>query len=258
MYALGSGRIKLSYVLLMSSVLIKFFTFTLFPVFLLAQIRNRNSRGRHIREAAFGIGLAALLAVVAYVPFWEGAQTIGPLRRTGLESTSPISMVHFFLEARGAPPGVSQLVSASAWLLFAVLAFALMLREHRGDGRVSASCFDVLFACLVIANSWFWSWYLISLLAMASVAGDKYRSRLAVVFSASALTKYFVLTFFWYRLGHFQVEALMTLAVFVPPFLYLSGARLIASRSGRKEANNQQGMLPKDSGREPDIETSAL
>ncbi len=75
-YFLVAGRIRLSLVLLLGSVLIKFITLFLLPAFVLTWVRSGESKRARLRQAAEGTAMAFLLALVLYGPLWQGLQTI--------------------------------------------------------------------------------------------------------------------------------------------------------------------------------------
>ncbi len=138
------------------------------------------------------------------------------------------------LQSRGIPDSVSQLAPTIGWLTFIAVAAILMLRMRGGIDSLLTGSFDLLFAYFLLAATWFWPWYLIPLICVAATLTDRMRHRLALVFSGSALLKYAVLTLLWTDLGPLRAEALTTLAVFVPPLLFLCLYRLINNRRSLK------------------------
>ncbi|MHB9089892.1 MAG: hypothetical protein ACYC7H_00585 [Chloroflexota bacterium] len=224
LYALIRGRAEVAFPLLMLSVLVKYLTVLLFPLFVLAWLWSPATRGRRLRSVLVGLGLAVALAVALYAPFWEGPATLGPLRRAELFTASPAAVLYFWLVDRG-DPRAGQIASTLAIGLFGLVAAWRTLTVGEDVARLADAAFDIIFTYLCLASVWFQPWYLCLLLPFGVLAHDRRRRRLALLFSASATLNYFVFFFLWpwYRS---QVEMLggqmlMAGAVFLPPLLYL-------------------------------------
>lgn len=223
--ALARGRIDLSLVLLMLSVLVKFVTVVLFPAFLLNWLRGAGAnRPAALRLAGWGLLLAGFVLVAAYLPFWQGLQTIGPLRRGPLFTASPWAVLYFWLFERG-DANASQWASLPPVLLFMAYTAWRSMRVGEGAERMAVAAFDITFAYLILASVWFQPWYLLFLVPFGVLAPDTFRRNLALLFSASAPLNYFVFFFLWPWYRHLwdmlPGQILMATAVFVPPLAYL-------------------------------------
>lgn len=223
-YALALGRVRLSLPLLMASVLVKFITLVLFPAFLLSWLRDRAMGSERARQAAWGLIWAGLLAAALYAPFWEGFQTLGPLRRTELFTASLPALAFHWLSEQGFQQA-GQAVRLGASGVFALFALWRIRQVRPGVEELLATSFDLLFAYFLVATLWFQPWYVISLVPLAAALKDPLRRWLAVVFTASAFLDYFVFVYLWIwnweRLGQVQLQMLAVLAIFGPPVVFL-------------------------------------
>jgi alpha-1,6-mannosyltransferase len=203
--------------LLALSVLVKFTTLLLGPVLLVWLLRRPDARRRTILA---GLGLAALITVVAYVPFWAGTATLTFLHRPGMSFIlSPATLLHGVLvgtlgdhRARGVAYGLTGAA-------FALLYVWTLWRVRPGETALLDAGFDGLFWYLMLASWWFWPWYLGWLAPLAAWrAGDRRAWAFALATGAALLTYCYWWSdppdradswYAWY--------ALITLAVFVVP-----------------------------------------
>ena len=225
-YALMRGRPEVAFPLLMLSVLVKYLTLLLVPLFVLVWLWSPATCWRRLRPVLVGLGIAAALAVALYAPFWEGPATLGPLRRAELFTASPAAVLYFWLVDRG-DPRAGQIASTLAMGLFGIVALWRTLTLGAGVARLADAAFDILFAYLCLASVWFQPWYVCLLLPFGVLAQDARRRRLAILFSASAPLNYFVFFLFFLAMAHGRRgemlggQMLMAGAVFLPPLVYL-------------------------------------
>lgn len=223
--AFARGRFPLAMVLLALSALVKFVTVVLFPAFLLAWLWPAGERRARLRAAAAGVLLAGLLVVALYAPFWEGVQSIGPLRRGQFFTASPWAALYFWLLEQGYT-NAAELAGRPAVLLFVAFTLWRTLLVSEGAEKLATAAFDVVFAYLALASSWFQPWYLAFLVPFGVLAPDATRRNLALLFSASATLNYFVFFFLWpWNRQWWEMlpgQVAMATAVFVPPLIYLA------------------------------------
>jgi alpha-1,6-mannosyltransferase len=142
-------------------------------------------------EAMMGALLATMVVVLAYVPFFEGFQTLQGLERGSIFSASPGELVVIGLEGVGWPldraMAIARLLASGA---FAVLALTSLLALWRGRLTLGAALTAVLFAYLLVGSQWFNPWYLLWLLPLAILAPDRRLRVLAVGFAVLAPLTY--------------------------------------------------------------------
>lgn len=251
LYALVRGRMGLALPLLMASVLVKFITVLLLPVFLVWWLARGERPRERIVQAAWALVLAGALAVALYALFWYGPDTLKPLvRRADLFTSSPASFAVAVLKANGFKEPQEMVRDACLVLLalFALWRTGRLLKN--GEEDVAAAGFDVLFAGLFL-SFWFQPWYVISAAPFALATGDGARRRAWLALTAGSLLVYIVFGYVWFwiprELGQVQLQALSMSVVFGPPFAVLllvryrvlaeSWVRRIVQPRGQKEAS---------------------
>ena len=135
------------------SVLVKFVPLLLAPLFLLA--------ARHQpRRALAGMAVSIALAVIAYLPLWEGFATFDAVReQSGLMTSSPLALLHYYVN--------------DAWLRPLSLAvfglgYLLILWRLRS---LEARSYAVIVLYLFALSSWTKGWYFTWALALGAVLG---------------------------------------------------------------------------------------
>jgi hypothetical protein len=225
LYTFIGGRPRLSLVGLMAAALVKFIPLVLVPVLALAHLRA----GKRWRTLVEGGLLSLALAVAAYVPFWVGSQTLGPLNRMGLFTNSLGALALHALEEGGVPYRATIAGVGAAALFLAYLVWRLWRLRPSTEG-VLEGCFDVFFAYLVLGTIWFLPWYLILLLAVTATLGEGTRRWMAVAATAGAQGLYLVFGYIWHWFpAELTQVALQTMSVsfaFGPPLLVLLLSRL--------------------------------
>lgn len=158
--------------LLALSVLVKFVTALLGPMFLLyAWTHTPGTARERLRALAPGLGLAALVVVASYLPFWEGRDTFSTLKNqvSGLMITSTPLLLQERLARGMAPDEATSRALLLTRLAFAALYLPLVWQARRDFGRLAACGVNALFLYLVIATAWFRPWYMLWPLALAAL-----------------------------------------------------------------------------------------
>jgi hypothetical protein len=149
--------------LLACSVLVKYTSALLGPPLLLfAWFAIEGSARERVRALAPGIGLAAVLGVLCYIPFWDGLATFDTVtRQAELTITSiPDYLISSWSESLGADAAESRarLVTLGA---FALLAIPVTWQARKGFDHLLVAGFTLMFLYLVIAAGWFRPWYML-------------------------------------------------------------------------------------------------
>jgi hypothetical protein len=246
-FALLTARWPLAFPLLVCSILVKYVTVILLPIFLFWVLLRHGRRA--MLPLVGGLALALLVSLVIVAHFWVGRATISPLReQQNYFIFSPASaLIGSGGELLSNTFKVAE-VKHGLTLTFLVL-YALVLARVRPNpvSLIQASVMAVFFF-LVLMTWWFWPWYVIWGIALASLLPGTFYSRLFVLFSFAAMLLY--LTSSWYvQLWNYDTPLAMPLGnmllVFLPPIMY-AAVHLIGA-----------GESPGDS-ELPSVQTSSL
>lgn len=188
LWAARSARWRLAMVLVAVGLLVKPLAAVAAPVLLVAAWRAGPTARR---EVVVGGGLATLLVVAAYAPFFGGLSTFQGLERGSIFSASPAELVAIGLEGAGWPLDramtVARLLAAGSFIGLALVA---LWGLWRGRLTLPAAVAVVLFSYLLVGSQWFNPWYLLWLVPVAVVAPDRQLRTLAVTFALLAPLTY--------------------------------------------------------------------
>jgi hypothetical protein len=202
------GRVRWAFPLLALAALVKPLALALGPLLLVVALRGTADRpGDARREVALGIGLGGALALLAYLPFWEGPATLRGLARGHLFSASPAELLLLGLQSAGLPlDRALALAGAAASGLFLILLLSLLLAVWSGRLPFPAAAVGVFFLYLLVGAQWFNPWYLLWLAPLAALAPEGPPRALGIAFTLLAPLTY-----------PFQYEAApVVLTIFVP------------------------------------------
>src|SRR5215212_2218043 len=188
LWAAQAGGWRLAMVLVAVGLLVKPLAAAAGPVLLVAAWR---SGPRALMEAIIGGVLAALMVAAAYVPFFEGLQTLQGMERGSIFSASPAELAMLGLQAVGWPLDqamtVARLLAVGAFLALGCLS---LLSLWRGRLVLGGALAAVLFAYLLVGSQWFNPWYLLWLLPVAILTPDRRLRGLAIGFCLLAPLTY--------------------------------------------------------------------
>lgn len=173
------GRPVTAALLLAAAALVKAYAALVLLVYLVALAR------RSTRVAGRALGASAVLAVLAWAPFWAGPETLSGLGRIGNQVSSSLGgTVQFALAS-----WVSG--AAAAWIVrvvgVAVIA-AVVARVSTHDGFAADPWpgAAAAFAAYLAMTPWFLPWHLAGLLALAAVAASSQLLAASFAFSGTA------------------------------------------------------------------------
>jgi hypothetical protein len=216
------GRSWLTLPLVTLSALVKYFTFQLLPLFLIAMVVCRW-RWRIIALSAAG---ALVVSVVTVAPFWEGGAMLQGIRRVedayvGSDHVSLVSLTQQYLAVQQTGPQVPAPRPIFA-AIFAILALPVLRSAWRGRA-VEAAAGDLLLLFLLLLTL-LYPWYLIPVFALLVLRRDALD--LGYLFAATALGLVYYPVAVWARFEAgfattFATHLLLALFITLPILLYL-------------------------------------
>ncbi|MGD9894744.1 MAG: hypothetical protein AB7U18_25950, partial [Dehalococcoidia bacterium] len=142
---------------------------------------------RDIRALTVGVGTAALLAIVLYLPLWDGPRVIRPmLEEGGYFTNTPASLVRHGIAWRTSNAASERVVGAGvrAVLLVAALLLAWRSRDDVADFVLRIGVAYLL--AVVLLGTWYQPWYVSWPLLFLSVALVADRSRVWLIVGLTA------------------------------------------------------------------------
>jgi len=234
-----SRRPLAGFLALTLSVLTKYATVLVAPVFLLHALANVPGWRRRARLVAMVAVSCAALAALLTAPFWAGKEMLSvfwPREMPG--STVPAS--YLYTAARSLFP--AHAADVFRWgRLAAVGLFCLwqLWATYRRPRHWLAASFEVLFFVLFLGNT-FYSWYLVWPLAFAFFTEKDYIPERAILFSFLALLSVSLYGYVgvWWGWKVTQSSRLALPIICLPPLLLSLWAwlRPVLRRSGRQKA----------------------
>jgi alpha-1,6-mannosyltransferase len=169
LYCLTRGWTAAAVVALAASVLVKFASALLLPLIAVWWLRSKQ-RPR-LPALVAGCGAAALLAVVAFAPFWEGAATLATTLGEGRYYTVSVPAAVRGALQRVFGPELGETLTGAATRIAFLAVLLLVLVRLRGDrvSRLAEAGFVTYFAWLTLAASYFAPWYVLWLLPFAAL-----------------------------------------------------------------------------------------
>ncbi len=183
--------------------LVKFLAAPFLPLLWVDSWRKLHgqSLSRRVSVIAIGVGVALLLAVAFYLPFYEpGVDILSAARRADMFTASVPNAVKMGLQSSGFDATFAATVARNlALALLGVFYLWQMAQLWRGRTTLVRAGFEVLFFYLLISILWFQPWYLMWLVALAPLIPDGGVQLRTYVFCVTAMANYVVwdMLFFW-------------------------------------------------------------
>jgi hypothetical protein len=158
---LACGRHTLAILALVAGALLKFVPLMLLPAACLVSLRGLPGTKARLRFAVVTACAVVILVLLAYAPFWSGAETLGIERRRELFTTSLPAVIHVLLEGPLGEERAASMVSLAAAILTALFALWQAVRASRDPSWQSfvQAAFAVLMFYLLFTCLWFQQWY---------------------------------------------------------------------------------------------------
>jgi hypothetical protein len=153
------------------SAMIKYVSVLLGPVVLVYVLMLPAEQRRHALPRLFaGLGVALVLAVIIYVPFWAGSRTFSSiLGETKLSITSTQLLVQLWITGplwRDTSGDLSRLIMR---ILFLVPYGFIVFSMRPPIRRLYAGSYQVLWLFILIATAWFRPWYLLWVVTLGAL-----------------------------------------------------------------------------------------
>ncbi len=198
--------------------------------------RSPLSNREALSTLAIGSVLALGLAVILYLPFWQGPQTIGALGRQSLFTASMPTLSFLLLESNLhiSTEAAKEIARNASLVLTAITVIGLTLFVFlKGNARTAperrtlvfrtlGAFYEMIFIYLAFANLWFQPWYLIWLVALTPFVALYTNANRTVLFCIGGIINYFVWDFLWFWSGAGPIDITVTaiLAVYFLPLFY--------------------------------------
>jgi hypothetical protein len=188
LWAVRTDRWTLAAVLVAVGFLVKPLAAVAGPIILVAAWRQGVAARRAV---LIGAGLAALVVVLAYAPFFRGLETLQGLERGSIFSASPAELVVIGLEGAGWPLDRAMVVARTlAAGSFVGLSLVAVVALWRGRLTLATTVAAVLFLYLLVGSQWFNPWYLLWLVPVAVISPSWQIRTLALTFAVLAPLTY--------------------------------------------------------------------
>jgi hypothetical protein len=196
---LACGRHTLAVLALLAGALLKFVPLMLMPAAVLISLRGLPGTKPRLRFAAVTACAAVLLIVLAYAPFWNGAETLGIERRRELFTTSLPAVTYVVLEGPLGEERAASMVSLAAAIITAAYALWQGVRASREPSWQSfvQAAFAILMFYLLFTCLWFQQWYSVWPLGLVPLLPTGHLVWLGVSYGFAVLSKPLVFEPVW-------------------------------------------------------------
>jgi hypothetical protein len=230
LWAVLEERPVLSLVMITASILIKYASLPLFPLFFAYQItRPAPWRKRLINSVWSPLSACLLFTLALFLPFWAGPKTFERLATQNQGYLASFSM--FLNDFSAATISLEQAKQVGLVLFVVVFLYALFLSTRQLRGLLQG-CFLVMFALLAFSVTNVQPWYLIWPFVLALLIPQVRVALIAFVLVYGAVMAELVHAYVW-PWGGIQNPAIFTimnsmtyLVIFLFPLLFLAGMQL--------------------------------
>lgn len=225
-YCVARRTWRLALPLLALSICIKYSTALIVPpVLAYGWFASGPAERRRLAE---GAGLALLLSVAIFAPFWRGADTFKTfIQNTNLVITSVPEVVTVMIHPATALDGPDRGVKLAGYIVFAIVyagVLAALIRRPSLE-RLVAACAIVFIAYLTACTWWFRPWYFIWFLALTALLPRFWWTALTLAACLGAtffdIVEQYRDNWAWIASSNLRGFALPVVCVFVPLLLVL-------------------------------------
>jgi hypothetical protein len=171
----------------------------LLPAAGLVSLRSLPGRAGRLRFVALTACAAMVLILLAYLPFWQGTETLGIEHRRRLFTSSLPAVVYTLLQAPFGQERAASEVSRLAAIITALFAFWQGVRASRTPSwqAFAQAAFAVLLFYLLCTCLWFQQWYAIWPLGLVALLPAQHLVWLGVLFGFAVLGKPLIFEPIW-------------------------------------------------------------
>jgi hypothetical protein len=245
--ALVKDRHVLACALLVASILVKYVTLPLLPLFLLYSIWHQPTLKERATYFLQAIGVSLLLITIIYLPFWSGMNTILSLLHEDSIYMASFATMLYDTSAMQISLDRGKLIGRIIFGLFYLYALFLSTRSLPDMLR---GCFLSLFFLIALATSKFEIWYAIwpVMLAVLTTRKEQALSAFFLTYGAAISVTMYVYIWVWMGVNDQTVAVINTMAYlisFAPALLLLSGFALKRfSEAQYKRSHDPQKLMP--------------
>ncbi len=217
-------------VALIVGALFKFLPIILVPLVAVHGMRARATWTARIRFCVEIGVISAVLIVLAYLPYWEGFQTLDNIAvREKFLNAAPLAILTYSLSQLWPIDTVRPIVSSFGSGLLGVGLLYQMWQIWRHGRDLRTAFFGLLVWYLIIASQWFQPWYILWLLALLALRPNRltfgWIATWAAVGQASYLLQYYILYWIEWRGNTLPAQIIYLLWIFVPPLIVWAAGR---------------------------------
>lgn len=237
----GLARPWWAMVSLTLGALIKYLALLYAPLVLVSSLRRMPTWRRRTQLLVLGGLACAALIVLAYAPYWAGADTfINFANRKSLYNATWLAAARPLLVAPFGEEGAKDVASGAGMALLVLGALWATWRSFRAPELLARHMIWLTLWFFFVANPWFQPWYALWALALvALVPGLRHTAWAVALMCMTGTLTYMATTFVLPRWGLHETESLwhvlLSALVYGPPLLVLAWG-WAAPRWGRAAA----------------------
>ncbi|HZR39284.1 MAG TPA: hypothetical protein VFB12_04165, partial [Ktedonobacteraceae bacterium] len=196
--ALVKNRYVLACALLTASILVKYVTLPLLPLFLIYGIWQQPTYSKKAIYFFQAIGVSLLLSILIYLPFWSGQDTIHSLlNEDNIYMASFATMLH---DTSGLHISLDQGKAIGRVIYGLFYLYALFLSTRKLPDMLRGG-FIALFCLVAFATSKFEIWYAIWPVMLAVLTGRREQSLAAFLLTYGASISVTMYVYLWVWMG---------------------------------------------------------
>ncbi|MGI8553480.1 MAG: glycosyltransferase family 39 protein [Dehalococcoidia bacterium] len=249
-YCVVSERWRWIFPTLAASVLIKYISLLLAPLFFLYLLQlARQRRDRSILvQSAVGLLIAGLLSLSLFAIFWAGTDTFTALQRTSQPLTSTPLVFAAWLTGKVRPG--SELASAN-WFLrvaFAALYCQILLFSRPRPERLISGCVFIFVGYVFLVTPWFRPWYFLWFVPLTVLQPSRWYLAFGLVSSLTVnlaeQAEYYRTRLDWFPQNNLALISAPVIVQFLLPALLLLVSLLITRSPDLRRRRDADTALP--------------
>ncbi len=176
---------------LLASVLVKYVSLLLVPVFAIYLLRRpREELRRRLPDLAVGGGVALVLLVAAFAAMWEGLSTFDQVREQSdrvITSTPDLVSMAMHGWFGASLERADEIGLRAGAVAFGLAALVILWRQRAGAEALVAAAAAMLLAYALLGVGWFRPWYFLWVITLAPLLPGRWWMALAIATSVAGL-----------------------------------------------------------------------